>query len=146
MPVAAHHDNIDPAMADELGDRTRRCTFQEVPSLQLDLVVVAEPVERRALAIAHAGIETGHGHRAGAEVGDVGLGRITDMQQVQFGVALQGQGMGAVDHLFIQVFAGAMAVEVDCGGDLPGQRQADVTDQVHGDRAVLEQLPVQRGH
>ncbi|MNP27239.1 hypothetical protein D3C76_1201360 [compost metagenome] len=36
-----------------------------------------------------------------------------------------------------------MAVQVHRGGNLPGQGQADVADQVHGDRAVLEQLPVQ---
>jgi len=74
----------------------------------------------------------------------MGLGRIAHMQQVQFGVALQGQGMGAADHPVVQMLACAVAVEVHRRRNLPQQRQADVADQMHGDRAFLEQLPVQR--
>ena len=36
-----------------------------------------------------------------------------------------------------------MAVQVHCRSNLPGQGQADIADQVHGNRAVLEQLPIQ---
>ncbi|MNJ64204.1 hypothetical protein D3C77_601470 [compost metagenome] len=121
MPVAAHDDHVRPAVADKLGNCLDRRPLQEVPALQRDLVVVAQAVERRPLCGPHAAIEAGHGHRACAEVGNMGLGRVAHMQQVQFSVALQGQRMGAVDHLLIQVFASAMAVQIHRGGNLPGQ-------------------------
>ena len=121
VTMAAHDDHVDSAMADELGNRARGRPLQKVSTLKIDLMVIAQTVESGALGRAHATVKAWHGHRAGAEVGDVGFGRVAHMQQVQFGVALQGQGMGAADDLFIQMLACAMAVQIDRGGDLPGQ-------------------------
>ncbi|MNO84136.1 hypothetical protein D3C76_754670 [compost metagenome] len=110
MPMAAHHDHIDPTVTDELGNGPNGRAFDKMPALQRNLMMIAQPIECRALRGAYAAVEPRHGHGTRPEVGNMSPGRIAHMHQVQLGVALQGQRMGAVDHLFVQMLAAAMTV------------------------------------
>ncbi|MNF05084.1 hypothetical protein D3C80_2047320 [compost metagenome] len=83
-------------------------------------MMITQSIERGPLRDPHTGVEARHGHCACAKVGDMGFRRIAHMQQMQLGVALQGQRTRAVDDLLVQVLASAVAIEIDRCSDLPG--------------------------
>ena len=133
--MIAHHQHIGTAMGDKLGNAAGDRRGEKMLALHGYAMAFSKAFENLVNGCAHVAVEARHGHSTGTKVGQVGMGAVAHMQQVQFGIALACQVTGGLNDSFVEVVVRVFRVgRVDGCHHHTGQGTMHCRNQMH--RAV----------